>query len=45
MVSKVWVVVSKIWCMVQQSMSFSEGGSVKYDLFDGVSWEDMNSGK
>ena len=27
--------------MVQQSMSFSEGGSVKYDLFDGVSWEDM----
>ena len=29
--------------MVQQSMSFSEGGSVKYDLFDGVSWEDMNS--
>ena len=31
--------------MVQQSMSFSKGGSVKYDLFDGVSWEDMNSVK
>ena len=31
--------------MVQQSMSFSEGGSSKYDLFDGVSWEDMNSGQ
>ena len=31
--------------MVQQSMSFSESGSVKYDLFDEVSWEIMNSGK
>ena len=31
----------KVWVEV----SFSEGGSVKYDLFDGVSWEDMNSGK